>query len=53
MVEDRVDKLLSKNSVEIKVDQSPRDEDKIVVFRTKLNTNALKKPFFEKCNLYI
>ena len=36
MVKDRVDNLLSKNSVEIKVDRSPWGEDKIVVFRRQL-----------------
>ena len=36
MVEDRVDNLLSKYSVEIKVDQSPWGKDKVVVFRRKL-----------------
>ena len=33
MVEDRVDNLLSKNSVEIKVDRSPCGEEKILVFK--------------------
>ena len=41
MVEDGVDNLLSKNSVEIKVDRSPWDEDKIVVFRRKLKNLQL------------
>ena len=36
MVEDRINNLLSKNSVEIKVDRSPWGGDKIVVFRRKL-----------------
>ena len=43
MVEDRVDNLLSKNSVEIKFDRSPWDEEKIglVVFRRKLENLLL------------
>ena len=41
MVEDLVDNLLSKNSVEIKVDRSPLGEDKIVVFRGKLENLLL------------
>ena len=36
MVENRVDNLRTKNSVEIKVDRSQWGEDKIVVFRRKL-----------------
>ena len=42
MVEDRVDNLLSKKSVEIKVDRSPLGENKIVVFRGKLENLLLK-----------
>ena len=41
MVEDHVDNLLSKNLVEIKVDRSPWGEDKIVVFRRKLENLLL------------
>ena len=41
MVEDRVDNLLSKNSVEIKVGRSLCGEDKIVVFRRKLENLLL------------
>ena len=41
VVEDRVDNLLSKHSVEIKVDRSPRGEDNIVVFRRKLENLML------------
>ena len=41
MVEDCVSNLLSKNSVKIKVDRSPRGEDKIVFFRRKLENLLL------------
>ena len=41
MVEDRVDDPLSNKSVEIKVDRSPWCEDKIVVFRRKLENLLL------------
>ena len=41
MVEDHVDNPLLKNSVEIKLDRSPWGEDKIVVFRRKLENLLL------------
>ena len=41
MVEDRVNNRLSKSSVEIKVDRSTWGEDKLVVFRRKLETLQL------------
>ena len=41
MVEDPVDNLLSKNSVEIMVDRSPWGKDKIVVFRRQLENLLL------------
>ena len=41
MVKDRVDNLLSKNTVKIKVERLPWGKDKIVVFRRKLENLLL------------
>ena len=47
MVEDRVDNLQSKNSVEIKGDRSPWGEDKIMVFIYRQPTYFRGVPVFE------